>query len=269
MKNTAVIMSIYKSDRLQFVEESVQSILRQTYRQFDFYIIADGEIDNAIEKFLSNINDDRVFFTKRSQNMGLAKSLNELLRMALPKGYEYIGRMDADDISMPDRFAKQLAFLEENKDTDIVGTWAIEIDEFGNVFYEKKMPIDHHGCYEQFKKRDCIIHPTAMFRRTYFEKAGMYPENTYFAEDTMMWANGFVNGCRFANIPEFLFRFRIDQDFFKRRRGWKHALNIYKLRRRVNRLLNYPASINIYAMMYAVAKMMPTPILNIIYKTTR
>ena len=67
------------------------------------------------------------------------------------------------------------------------------------------MPITHEECLELFKKRDCMIHPTVMFRRSYFEKAGLYPEDTYFGEDTMMWAKGFKSGCKFANVPEYLF----------------------------------------------------------------
>lgn len=64
-----------------------------------------------------------------------------------------------------------------------------------------------------------MIHPTVMFRRSYFEKAGLYPEDTYFGEDTMMWAKGFKSGCKFANVPEYLFKFRLDSNFFERRRG--------------------------------------------------
>lgn len=59
-----------------------------------------------------------------------------------------------------------------------------------------------------------MIHPTVMFRRSYFEKAGLYPENTYFGEDTMMWAKGFKAGCQFANLPEYLLKFRLDPNFF-------------------------------------------------------
>lgn len=78
-----------------------------------------------------------------------------------------------------------------------------------NIF--EKMPITHEECLELFKKRDCMIHPTVMFRRSYFEKAGLYPEDTYFGEDTMMWAKGFKSGCKFANVPEYLFKFRLIQ----------------------------------------------------------
>lgn len=131
------------------------------------------------------------------------------------------------------------------------------------------MPITHEECLELFKKRDCMIHPTVMFRRSYFEKAGLYPEDTYFGEDTMMWAKGFKSGCKFANVPEYLFKFRLDSNFFERRRGWKHAKSIYTLRHRVNRMLGFGWKEDCYALLYAMVKLMPKSILDIIYKTVR
>jgi glycosyltransferase involved in cell wall biosynthesis len=269
MNDVAVIMSIYKNDRLAFVKLSIESVLQQSYANFDFYIQIDGVLNDDVHSYLSEITDKRVYIRESIENKGLACSLNELLLIVLPQKYEIIFRMDADDISLPQRFEKQLEFLKIHKDIDCVGAWAIEIDSKGDVFFEKEMPIAHKDCYELFKKRDCLIHPTVAFRRSFFEKAGLYPEDTYFGEDTMMWAKGFVNGCKFANIPEFLFMFRIDEHFFSRRRGWKHTKSIFVLRKRVNKLLHYPYISNVYALMYSIAKLMPPPILNLIYKISR
>lgn len=114
-----------------------------------------------------------------------------------------------------------------------------------------------------------MIHPTVMFRRSYIEKVGKYSLDTYFGEDTMMWCQGFYHGCKFANLPEYLFKFRLNEDFFNRRRGWKHAIAILKLRWKVNQMLHYPTKAYFYAFAYAGAKMMPKGILNLIYKTAR
>ena len=114
-----------------------------------------------------------------------------------------------------------------------------------------------------------MIHPSVMFRRRFIEKAGVYSLNTYFGEDTMMWCQGFANGCRFANLPEYLFKFRMDDDFFNRRRGWKHAKAILSLRWKVNKTLHYPIKAYFNAVAYAGAKMMPTGILDKLYKTVR
>lgn len=265
----AVIMSIYKNDMIGFVQEAVESILSQTYKEFDFFIQYDGHVDKSIDEYLSSLNDSRLIINKREQNKGLAFSLNEMIERVMSIGYEFIARMDADDISLPERFERQIEFLETNPDVDCLGTWAIEIKTDGSEYFRKQMPETHEGCWRQFMIRDCMIHPTVMFRRSYIEKAGVYSLETYFGEDTMMWAQGFYYGCVFANLPEFLFKFRLNDDFFSRRRGWKHAKGILKLRWQVNKMLGYPLKAYIYAIAYAVAKLMPKGILNLIYKTTR
>jgi glycosyltransferase involved in cell wall biosynthesis len=265
----AVIMSIYKNDRLCFLKKSVESILNQSYFNFVFYIQFDGIIDEECENYLLSLTDERIKLNVRSENRGLAYSLNELLKIALNENFEYIARMDADDISSLDRFFKQVTFLKEYSNIDCLGTWAIEIDEESNEYYRKKMPSSHKDCLEMFKVRDCLIHPTVMFRNSFFKKAGLYPIDTYFGEDTIMWGNGFINGCVFANLPEFLLYFRIDKNFFNRRKGLKHAKSIFNLRVRVNRLLGFGFKSDFYAVLYFTIKLLPSSLLNIVYKYFR
>ena len=268
-KKLAVIMSLYKSDVIVYVQLATESILNQSCSNFDFFFQYDGPVKEDIDKYLSSIEDKRIKIFKRNENKGLAYSLNELLGVVISKGYQYIARMDADDISLPERFEKQLAFMELHPDIECLGTWAIEIKSDGSEFYRKQMPETHEGCWKQFMIRDCMIHPTVMFRKSYIEKAGMYSLDTYFGEDTMMWAQGFAKGCKFANIPEYLFKFRLDDNFFNRRRGWKHAKGILTLRWKVNKMLHYPLKAYLYSIAYAGAKMMPTKVLNMIYRKAR
>ena len=269
MRKVAIIMSLYKNDTLLYVQQAVESIVNQSYSLFDFYIQYDGNIPIDVDGYLSSLKDERIRIFKRDKNKGLAYSLNELLSRLLPMGYEYIARMDADDISLPNRFERQILYMDEHPECEAVGTWAIEIKADGSEFYRKQMPVTHKECYDFFMKRDCMIHPTVMFRRSYIDKAGLYSLDTYFGEDTMMWAQGFSNGCKFANIPEYLFKFRLNDDFFNRRRGWKHAKGILALRWKVNKMLHYPLKAYLYAIAYAGAKMMPTKVLNVIYKKAR
>lgn len=268
-RDLAVIMSLYKNDRLEFVKLAVESILSQTYRDFDFYIQYDGSIHPEVDEYLSSLTDERLKIQCRAENKGLAYSLNELLQLVMPKGYNFIARMDADDISMPERFQKQLDYMNTHLEVECLGTWAIEINSKGEEYYRKQMPQSHEECYNMFRKRDCMIHPTVMYRRSYIEKAGNYVLDTYFGEDTMMWAQGFKARCVFGNVPEYLLQFRLDDNFFDRRRGWKHAKGIFTLRHRVNKMLHYGIVADFWAFAYAAAKMMPKFILNIIYKTAR
>lgn len=267
--NLAVIMSIYINDRLEFVSTSIESILAQKYSCFDLYILFDGIIRDEVRDYIYNIHDKRLHLIERTENRGLAISLNELLQIVIPKNYDFIARMDADDIALEDRFKKQIDYMVKNPDIDCLGSWAIEINNQGTEYFRKQMPETHKACLEMFKKRDCLIHPTVLFRSCYFKKAGLYPEDTYFGEDTMMWAKGFVNGCRFGNIPEYLLKFRLDNNFFKRRRGYKHAKSIFQLRKKVNKMLGFGYKEDIYAVLYAFVKLMPESVLNFLYKTIR
>lgn len=269
MKTLAVIMSIYKNDKLSFVTQALESILKQTYDFFDLFIICDGVVNDDVRLYIDSIDDNRIHIYKRFINKGLAYSLNELLEIILPLNYEYIARMDADDISMPNRFERQLAYFDAHPELECLGTWAIEITSNGDEYFRKQMPETNEACLELFRKRDPMIHPTVMFRKSFFEKAGVYALDTFFGEDTMMWAQGFAAGCKMGNIPEYLFKFRLDDNFFERRRGWKYAKGIWTLRHRVNKMLGFGIVEDCWALAYAVAKMMPKSILNIIYKTAR
>lgn len=265
----AVIMSVYSGDTEDNVKLAVGSILSQTYRDFTFYIQLDGPVNWQVERYLDGVTDSRVVVRKRDENLGLARSLNELLEIILPAGYGFIARMDADDISDPKRFERQLLYMESHSDLDCAGCWAIEITSDGQEYFRKKMPESHDDCFRMFKKRDCIIHPTTMFRREYFEKAGLYETDTFYGEDTMMWAKGFASACRIGNVPEFLYKFRIDEHFFDRRRGFRYARGIWQLRHRVNRLVGYGITGDCYALAYAAFKMLPESVLKILYTKLR
>ena len=267
--NLAVIMSVYRNDCVEYTAKAIESVLNQTFSHFDFYIQCDGPINEELDKYLECIADKRVTIRHRAENRGLAYSLNELLEVVMPLGYEYIARMDADDINAPRRFERQMAYFDAHPNIECLGTWAVEINSRGEEYYHKQMPETHTACYQLFRKRDCMIHPTVIFRRAYIEKAGLYALDTYFGEDTMMWAQGFAANCVLGNVPEYLYQFRLDDHFFDRRRGWKHAKNIYLLRHRVNKMLHYGISADLWAIAYACAKMMPTSILNILYKKAR
>ena len=131
-KRIAVIMSIYRNDRINFVKLAVESILNQTYKDFDYYIQYDGPVDAEVDAYLSGIKDERVRILRRAENKGLAQSLNDLLNIVMPMGYEFIARMDADDISEVYRFERQLEYLEAHSEIDMIGGAINEIDEEGN-----------------------------------------------------------------------------------------------------------------------------------------
>ncbi len=205
MPDLAVIMSVYHNDRLEFVRESIQSLLYQTFSHFHYYIIFDGPLKENVDSYINGLQDDRIRIYKLGKNSGLAVALNYLLDIVLkePK-YEFIARMDADDISLPMRFEKQRSFLKANPEISIVGSWYLEIDELGKHLNNCKLPIDHETLRKRYFTRTPFIHPSVMYHRSLIDKAGYYPVDTVLMEDNVLWGRAIAVGCKFANIPEYL-----------------------------------------------------------------
>lgn len=272
IKNIAVIMSLYKNDRLEYVELAVESILRQTYNEFDFYIQYDGPIREEVDLYLESLDDERVIIRKRSENKGLAYSLNDLLNIVMPMGYEYIARMDADDISEANRFEKQKAYLEAHLDVDMVGCAINEIDENGNNRGKiTRYPCESDACRAFFAKRNPVAHPTVMFRRSFFDKAGwQYPTDFVRNEDTRLWHEGYKHGCVIANLPDVLLNFRMTDSMFKQRRnGRKFAKSQLKLRKIIAKDLGYGYMSYVYAYAMYLLMISPSWLLKFAYRVLR
>ena len=124
----SVIMSVYNG--LPYLREAIDSILQQTYEDFEFLIIDDGSVDGSRDAVLS-YDDPRMELLANETNRGLPASLNRGIATARGK---YIARQDADDISMPDRLQQQVHWLDTNDSTGVVGTWTVEMDVYGRVF---------------------------------------------------------------------------------------------------------------------------------------
>lgn len=121
----SVIMSVYNSEK--YVEESVRSIMKQSYSNLEVLIADDCSTDNSYEILLKLANEDsRIKIIKKEHNFKLAKTLNKLIKLAKGK---YIARMDSDDIALPERIEKQVYFLENNYDIDFCGTKPFWINE--------------------------------------------------------------------------------------------------------------------------------------------
>lgn len=270
MTDIAVIMSVYQNDKLEFVRESVQSILNQTYPQFHFYIIFDGPVSSDIESYISSLPDERIRTSRLEKNSGLAVALNFLLEKVLKKSdYIFIARMDADDISMPERFEKQRKFLIDNHSVSVVGSWYEEIDEDGKNISYRELPVTHEEIRLFFMKRSPFAHPSVMFNRNFFAKAGYYSSDNYRMEDYVLWGNAINSGLILANIQEYLLKFRIDKNFYKRRSGIKFGYNFIVTKFQINSLLKEPIKAYIFSAITGLVRMMPAYCLKYLYKSMR
>ena len=265
-------MSIYTNDRIDFVKLAVESILNQTYKDFDYYIQYDGPVDVEVDAYLSGLKDERVRIQRRAENKGLAQSLNDLMNVVMHIGYEYIARMDADDISETNRFEMQIAYLDAHTEVDMVGGAINEIDEEGNNRGKiTKYPCSPDECRAFFAKRNPVAHPTVMFRRSFFEKAGWYyPTDFERNEDTRLWHEGYKHGCVIANMPDVLLNFRMTDSMFKNRRnGRAFAKSQLKLRKLIAKDLGYGAMAYVYAYAMYLLMISPSSVLKFAYKVFR
>ena len=129
MKKIAVLLPVYKNDSIDFLYKSIRSILSQGNVFFHVFIGVDGPVGDELRKALENIAEDkRVEIIWFETNRGLACVLNDLVALSKESGHDYYARMDADDIALPDRFEKQVKFLEDNTEVDVVGGAIEEID---------------------------------------------------------------------------------------------------------------------------------------------
>ena len=201
----SVVMSVYNGGK--YLYESVNSILKQTYSDFEFIVIDDGSTDNT-NIYLESINDSR-FILIHQENKGLTASLNKAI--SLSKG-EYIARQDADDISLPDRLEKQIKFLENNKDYVLVGSYAYLINEISEQTGIYKLPLTDTEIRWTLLFRNPFCHSTVMIRADCLRnKEIKYNESIKTAQDYEFWSR-IVKFGKIANIDEALVKYRMHAD---------------------------------------------------------
>ena len=202
--NISVIMPVYNS--AHFLKEAIDSVLNQTYKDYEFLIINDGSTDHS-ESIILSYNDTRIKYHKNEFNKGLVYTLNKGLQLAKGK---YIARMDADDICLPTRFEKQFLFLENNKDIAVVAALIKQIDNNNSDlgFWNDDFNKIAEGDIKAFMpKLNCIAHPSVMMRADVVKKIGykLYKN----AEDWGLWLTLLSNGFRIVKLNEVLLYYRI------------------------------------------------------------
>lgn len=229
MCKISIIMGIYKMiNKKDIVKLAIDSILNQTYRDFEFIICDDGSNDGTYEMVQDLIkNDKRVILIKNNENKGLAYSLNHCLSMA--KG-EYIARMDADDISMPNRLEKQIKFLDEHLEYAIVGCNLLLINNKG--IWGKRI-LAEKPTKKSFLFTSPFCHPAIVMRKEILDKVNNYKVEkiTRRAEDYDLFMRIYANDYKGYNMQEFLYQFREDNDTYKRR-AYKYRIDDVQVRYR-------------------------------------
>ncbi|NFF80805.1 glycosyltransferase family 2 protein [Clostridium botulinum] len=202
MPKISVVMPVYNSSK--YLREAIESILKQTYSNFEFIIINEfGSEDGSAEIIKEYANkDDRIIFIQNEKKLGLGASLNKGFKLA--KG-EYIARMDSDDIAYPKRFIMQVNAMDGNKSIGVCGTYQYHFGE--DTRWIHKPPISPEQCRANLLFYCDICHSTVMIRRETFIKNNLFYNNNYLAEDFELWSRA-VAVTDFMNIPKVLGKYR-------------------------------------------------------------
>lgn len=186
-----------------FVAAAVESILGQTFRDFEFLIIDDGSTDGSIE-IVDGYADSRIRVIRNEHQIGLIRTLN--LGLSLARG-ECVARMDADDISLPERLERQVRFMEANPDVGACGTWVATMGDREGEIWEYPESAGEIRCRLLFDS--ALAHPSVCMRRQEFARHGLQFDETYpLAEDYQLWRAA-SDVFPLANIGEVLVRYRI------------------------------------------------------------
>lgn len=211
MKNkVSVVMSVY-NEKIEWLKDSINSILKQTYESFEFIIILDNPHNLELKAYLLNLCEieEKVKVVINERNLGIVESINRGIELA--EG-EYIARMDADDIAVKERLEKQVKFLDNNPEIHLVGSKMIFINEEGAKLYEDEYKLkNQEHIIEHLKYCNAFSHPTFMFRKDTIVKIGKY-RNALYAEDYDLCMRLVSQDYKISNIQEVLLYYRLREN---------------------------------------------------------
>ena len=218
----SLLMSVYQYDDAKFLEQALRSIEVNSIRPADFVLVCDGELTDELNDIIDDYANRLVInIVRLSDNIGLGRALQVGVNHCQ---YEWVARFDADDICVLDRFAKQIAFIKQNPNVDVVGGQIIEFandpDEINT--HKKTVPTKHEKIYDYAKSRNPMNHMTVMFKKSAVLAVGSYQHAPLY-EDYDLWVRMLMKGFKFANIDEVVVHVRAGHNMYRRRGGVSYA----------------------------------------------
>jgi glycosyltransferase involved in cell wall biosynthesis len=231
-----VLLPVFAGADPSHFRESVLSLRAQQDVNMRIYLGCDGALSSAHERVIDELMGAPDVVLRSETRSGLSRTLNRTIEAALEDpSIAYLARMDADDISVPQRFAKQVRFLSSHPEVGVVGSWCIEFSEPGVPAFHKKLPSDALDLGRIMVYRSPLAHPSVMFHRRVFDAGFRYDPAYDGAEDYELWSRLVLAGVGISNLPDYLLWYRMSPDVFARRAGWDRALTEVSLRIRYAR----------------------------------
>ena len=227
----SVVMSVYNGSK--YLPQSIESVLHQTFSDFEFIIINDGATDDSLEIISNYAEQDERIRIISHENIGLTKSLNNGIALS---NTQYIARQDVDDISKPDRLGKQYSVMERESAVAMVASYYELIDENGELLARRSLPVGEK-LKKRLQKENVICHSSAFFRKEVFERIGKYDENFRYHQDHDLWKRMPV----IEIIPDFLVQYRL------------HGMNINHVRFKDSITYDYKQYVDTHISNYVIS----------------
>ena len=215
----SVLMPVYNAER--YLDEAVESILAQTFRDFEFVIVDDGSTDRSPQMLDGYAKRDMRVRIVRRPNTGIVGALNDGLAQCKA---ELVARMDADDVSTPDRLEKQVAYMREHPECVALGARVVGIDPYGQVLFHSEHKLAHYEIDAELLNGVgwALVHPATMLRMHSLQRVGFYRKEWQWVEDLDLFLRLAEIG-KLANLPDQLLRYRQHTESINRTRAGQQA----------------------------------------------
>lgn len=263
-------MSVYRNDKPEFVERAINSITtEQTLKPDEIIVVVDGPVPDTLLEVVNRweASDEYNFIILRlPENKGLGNALKLGIESAT---YEFVARMDSDDVSLPDRFEKQITYLSSHPECDVIGGQITEfIDSESNIVGVRKVPYSNKEIYTLLKSRCPLNHVSVTMLRSRVIDIGNYMD-WHYNEDYYLWIRMAEAGYSFANLPDTLVNVRVGHDMYARRGGGKYfksekGLQDYMLKKH---LISLPRYIYNVIGRFGVQILLPNNVRAFVFKT--
>jgi glycosyltransferase involved in cell wall biosynthesis len=214
-----VLMSVYKGDHPSYLEQAIQSLVDQILVPNEILIIKDGPLTDELNNILNKYQNNKIFtIINLGTNCGLGLALRKGVEMAK---FDYIARMDSDDISLPDRFLNQVNYANSHPDVDLFGGFIKEFSNTNSKVFLRKVPLDIDSIYKRISFRSPFNHVSVFFKKESVLRAGNY-QDFYTIEDCHLWARMIHFKMNLRNMPVVLVDVRFNSNTIQRRKNLRY-----------------------------------------------
>ena len=264
----SVLMSTYCKEKPEYLDEAMKSIWTdQTRKPDEIILVEDGPLTDELYAVIhnwKNLIGDAFVIVEKSANQGLALALND--GIAVAKG-DLIARMDSDDISLPNRFRLQEEYMNNHEDVDILGGAIQEFNDEGTLNNIRTYPATMNEVLKTMYRVAPVAHPTAMFRKSFFDSGFRYCSKYHICEDVTMWYDAAEKKRIINNLPEVILHFRRNDSMMNRRsreKAWSEFLAYNDGIKRVYGLFSYK---HIFSLLRMIFRLLPSGAIRAIYNS--